>query len=87
MEGLLEYMAPRAVYVAKQDACGDEENTMSDRSLRGRVAVAGVGETVYYRHGQAPEPAFVLCLKTPGSIRGLERWLGPYLRVLGQKAR
>ena len=36
---------------------------MTERSLRGRVAVAGVGETQYYRHGQAPEPEFVLCLK------------------------
>ena len=36
---------------------------MTDRSLRGRVAVAGVGETAYYRHGQAPEPEMVLCLK------------------------
>ena len=36
---------------------------MSGRSLRGKVAVAGVGETTYYRHGQAPEPELVLCLK------------------------
>jgi len=36
---------------------------MTDRSLKGRVAVAGVGETAYYRHGQAPEPEMVLCLK------------------------
>jgi acetyl-CoA acetyltransferase len=36
---------------------------MTKRSLRGQVAVAGVGETAYYRHGQAPEPEFVLCLK------------------------
>ena len=36
---------------------------MSRRSLRGQVAVAGVGETAYYRHGQAPEPEFVMCLK------------------------
>ena len=36
---------------------------MSRRSLRGAVAVAGVGETAYYRHGQAPEPEFVMCLK------------------------
>ena len=36
---------------------------MSERSLRGKVAVAGVGETTYYRHGNAPEPEFVLCLK------------------------
>src|SRR5579859_5413988 len=37
--------------------------TMSERSLRGKVAVAGVGETAYYRHGQSPDPEFVLCLK------------------------
>ena len=36
---------------------------MTERSLKGRVAVAGVGETAYYRHGQAPEPEMVLCLK------------------------
>src|SRR2546421_231278 len=36
---------------------------MSQRSLRGTTAVVGVGETAYYRHGQAPEPEFVLCLK------------------------
>src|SRR5579871_236659 len=35
----------------------------SERSLRGRVAVVGVGETAYYRHGQSPDPEFVLCLK------------------------
>src|ERR1700761_5860425 len=36
---------------------------MSSRSLRGKVAVAGVGETTYYRHGQSPDPEMVLCLK------------------------
>jgi len=36
---------------------------MSARTLRGRVAVAGVGETDYYRHGKATEPEFVMCLK------------------------
>ena len=36
---------------------------MARRSLRGLVAVAGVGETTYYRHGQAPEPEMVMCLK------------------------
>src|SRR5271170_8323840 len=36
---------------------------MTQRSLRGRVAVVGLGETTYYRHGQAPEAEFVLCLK------------------------
>lgn len=36
---------------------------MSARTLRGKVAVVGVGETTYYRHSQAPEPEFVMCLK------------------------
>src|SRR6185312_11314607 len=36
---------------------------MADRSLRGRVAVVGVGETRYFRHGQATDPEFLLCLK------------------------
>jgi acetyl-CoA acetyltransferase len=36
---------------------------MRERSLRGKVAVAGVGETAYYRHGNSPDPEFVLCLK------------------------
>jgi len=29
-----------------------------DRSIRGKVAVAGVGETLYFKHGQSPEPEF-----------------------------
>ena len=36
---------------------------MTERTLRGRAAVVGVGETTYYRHGQALEAEFVLCLK------------------------
>jgi acetyl-CoA acetyltransferase len=36
---------------------------MTTRSLSGRIAVAGIGETTYYRHGEAPEPEFVMCLK------------------------
>ena len=36
---------------------------MSERTIRGKVAIAGVGETVYYRHGQADDPEFVLGLK------------------------
>ena len=35
----------------------------SRRSLRGTVAVVGVGETEYYRWGQSPDPEFVLTLK------------------------
>jgi acetyl-CoA acetyltransferase len=35
---------------------------MSARTLRGRVAVVGVGETPYYKHGRAPDPEFKLAL-------------------------
>jgi hypothetical protein len=33
------------------------------RGLRGQVAVVGVGESTYYRHGEAPESEFALCLR------------------------
>ncbi|MBV9661145.1 MAG: hypothetical protein JO337_08315 [Acidimicrobiales bacterium] len=33
------------------------------RTLRGRAAVVGIGETEYLRHGQASEPEFVLALR------------------------
>jgi acetyl-CoA acetyltransferase len=33
------------------------------RSLKGRVAVVGIGETEYYRHGQSPDAEFKLTLK------------------------
>ena len=35
----------------------------AERSLRGRVAVIGIGETHYYRHGASPDPEFKLALK------------------------
>ncbi len=34
-----------------------------DRTLRGRVAVVGVGETTYYKHGRSPDGEFKLALK------------------------
>jgi acetyl-CoA acetyltransferase len=34
-----------------------------ERTLRGRVAIVGIGETAYYRHGQSPDPEFKLALK------------------------
>jgi acetyl-CoA acetyltransferase len=34
-----------------------------DRAIRGKVAVVGIGETTYYKHGRAPEPEFALALK------------------------
>ena len=36
---------------------------MSERTLRGKVAVVGIGETTYYKHGQAPEPEFKMALR------------------------
>ena len=36
---------------------------MTLRSLRGRVAVIGIGETLYFKHGQSPDPEFKLALK------------------------
>src|SRR6516164_10834793 len=36
---------------------------LAERSLRGRVAVIGIGETDYYRHGASPDPEFKLALK------------------------
>lgn len=36
---------------------------MTERTLRGRVAVAGIAETRYYKHGQAPVPEFRLALE------------------------
>ena len=35
----------------------------ASRTIRGRVAVVGVGETTYYKHGQAPEPEVALALR------------------------
>lgn len=35
----------------------------SGRGLRGRTAIAGVGETTYFKRGQSPDPEFVLVLK------------------------
>ena len=36
---------------------------MSERSLRGKVAVVGIGETTYYKRAQAPDPEFKLGLQ------------------------
>jgi len=33
------------------------------RSLKGRVAIVGIGESVYYRHGKSPDSEFKLALK------------------------
>jgi acetyl-CoA acetyltransferase len=36
---------------------------MSARTLRGKVAIAGIGETAYYRHGGSPDAEFKLALQ------------------------
>jgi acetyl-CoA acetyltransferase len=33
------------------------------RTIRGKVAIVGVGETAYYKHGRAPQPEFALALQ------------------------
>ena len=35
---------------------------MTERTVRGQVAVAGVGESAYYKRGQSPEPEIKLGL-------------------------
>ena len=35
----------------------------SERTLRGQVAVVGIGETTYFKHGQSPDPEFKLALR------------------------
>ena len=35
---------------------------MSARTLRGKVAIVGVGETPYYRYGKSPDFEFKLAL-------------------------
>ena len=36
---------------------------MNARTLRGKVAVVGIGETTYYKHGQSPDAEFKLALQ------------------------
>lgn len=35
---------------------------MTERTIKGKVAIAGVGETRYYKRGQSPDPEFKLCI-------------------------
>ena len=39
------------------------EPSMSERTLRGKTAIVGIGETTYYKHGQSPDSEFKLCLQ------------------------
>lgn len=36
---------------------------MMERTLRGKVAIAGIGESLYYKRGKSPTPEFKLALQ------------------------
>ena len=36
---------------------------MSSRTLKGRAAIVGIGQTPYYKHGQSPDAEFKLALQ------------------------
>jgi acetyl-CoA acetyltransferase len=36
---------------------------MTERTLRGKTAITGIGETIYYKHGQSPDSEFKLALQ------------------------
>src|SRR5262245_63437055 len=40
-----------------------DDAPMKDRTLRGKVVLAGIGETTYYKHGQSPTSEFQLALE------------------------
>jgi acetyl-CoA acetyltransferase len=40
-----------------------ERTLQTSRTIRGRVAVAGIGETTYYKRGQSPDAEFKLALQ------------------------
>ena len=57
---------PRPARSARRVFSGDQSlmaRAQTERTLRGRVAVVGIGETEYYRHGASPDPEFKLALK------------------------
>ena len=59
-----------------------------ERTIRGQVAVAGVGETTYYKHGQSPDSEFALALQAIlARLRGRGHRPAPgrRLRVLQQR--
>ena len=46
----------------------------TDRSLRGRVVVAGIGETQYYRHGVRPTQNSSSRLKPFSQLARMPAW-------------
>src|SRR6266516_4217501 len=47
---------------SREPRAGRASMTLSTRTLRGKVVVAGIGETTYYKHGKSPDPEFKLAL-------------------------
>jgi len=41
----------------------DESRQLTERSLRGKAAIVGIGETAYYKRGKSPDAEFKLALK------------------------
>lgn len=37
--------------------------TRNERTIKGQVAIVGIGETQYYKRAQAPDPEFKMCLE------------------------
>tara|TARA_B100001964_G_C14255400_1_gene612154 strand:- start:1669 stop:3018 length:1350 start_codon:yes stop_codon:yes gene_type:complete len=63
--GLLPVCAQgaRLVILDRRGRIMTDIKTTSARTLRGQVAVVGVGETEYYKRGEAPDPEFKLALE------------------------
>jgi len=58
--GFGEVVSGASDFVAK---CLGRGAPMSARSIRGKVAIAGIGESTYYKHGQSPDAELVLLLQ------------------------
>ena len=49
-------------------------------SIKGRIAIVGIGETKWYKRGQAPEAEFKLCIEAiraagyPVTYEELDKW-------------
>ncbi len=60
--GAVSARAPKATSPPAREETGCRTSAMSVRSLRGQVAVVGIGESAYYKVGQSPDPEFKLLL-------------------------
>src|SRR5438067_4757497 len=53
---------PKQVSAGSMRGAGRDRHSMSERTLRGKTAIVGIGETTYYKHGKSPDPEFKLAL-------------------------